>query len=83
MRRFGPLHARHGRPIETLPAHFQRRRAARVGVVETTIGAAVDEVGAVEVGAQAEDVEGGDGVEGVVCGAHCWEASALVRLDFG
>ena len=83
MRGLGPLHARHRRPIETPPAHFVVRRPTRISVVETAVGAAIDEIGAVEVRDQAGDVEGRDGVEGVVCGTHFGEAGALVRLDLG
>ena len=67
MRRPSSLHARHRTSVQALLAYFRPRGAARVGVVPATVGAAVDEQGAVEVRAQAEDVEGGDGVDGVVC----------------
>ena len=73
MSRPGSLRARHGASVQALLAYLGPRGAARVGVIPTTVGAAADEEGAVKVRAQAEDVEGGDGVDGVVCCAHFGE----------
>ncbi len=44
--------------------------AAGVGVVEAVVCGAVDEGGAVGLGGEGDDEEGGEGVDGVVWGGH-------------
>lgn len=70
MRGLGPLEAAQGSPVEALPACVRKGGAARVDVVEAAVGGAGDEDGAVELRDQGEEVEGGDGVDGVVWGGH-------------
>ena len=64
------LEAAQGTLVEAFPACFRERCAARVGIIETAVRGAIDEDGAVELRGEGEDVEGWDGVDGVVGGGH-------------
>ncbi len=66
MRRLGALHAAQGGLVEAFLEHFGEGGAARIGVVETAVGGFADEDAAVGMGGHGQEVEGGDGVDGVV-----------------
>ena len=63
---FGSLHAGHGTLVEAFLADFGEGGAARVSIVETAVCATADEKGAVYLREEGEDVEGRDGVDGVI-----------------
>ena len=60
---FRSLKTAQGDFVEAFLACFRKLSAARVNVVETAVCGAVDEDGAVELGDEGEEVEGGDGVD--------------------
>ena len=84
---FRSLKTAQGGFIEAFPTYFREGRAARVDVVETAVRGAIDEDGAVKLRDQGEGVEGGDGVDGVVCCGHVggkgWGVSLVVFFGNG
>ena len=63
---FGSLKPAQAGSVEAFLACFREGGAARVDVVEAAVCGAMDENGAVGLRDESEDVEGGDGINGVV-----------------
>lgn len=62
----GSLEAGIGSLVEALLGYIREGGAARVGVVHAAICTTLEKSAAVQVRGEGEDVEGGDGVDGVV-----------------